>query len=131
MHAVQHAPEKAALDANALIQGLEKGELTALDHALAGRIPLVSRTAAKEFLAQGDANVLREFLRARDGGIGRTATAEQIANLQAQARVLGRVLRMSDAAIVGSALTEEAVIITRDIRLLKFLRAAGIPVRSF
>lgn len=131
MHDVQHAPEKAALDANALIQGLEKGERAAIDRALAGCIPLVSRTAAKEFLAKGDANVLREFLRARDGGIGRAATAEQIANLQAQARAFGRVLRLSDAAVVGSALTEEALIITRDIRLLKFLRAAGIPARSF
>jgi hypothetical protein len=125
------AIERAALDANALILGLEKGELQAVDHALSGRAPVLSITAAKEFLRKGDVQVLREFLAARGGGIGAAATAEQIAELQAQAQVLGRVLKAKDAAVVGSAAREGVPLVTRDERLLKFMQAAGLPVESF
>ncbi len=48
-----------------------------------------------------------------------------------QAQALGRVLRSKDAAVVGSAVNENATIITRDQRLLKFLNAVGIPVQWF
>jgi hypothetical protein len=123
--------ELVALDANALIRGLEKGELAALDAAISGRIPTISITAAKEFLVKGDVSVLREFLASRGGYVGEAATAQQISQLQAQAQVLGRVLRPKDAAVVGSALNEGATIITRDEKLLRFLNAAGIPVQKF
>jgi RHS repeat-associated protein len=120
-----------ALDSNALMRGLEKGELAALDAAIAGRVPTISITAAKEFLRKGDINVLREFLASRGGSVGQAATELQIAELQAQAQVLGRVLRAKDAAVVGSAINEGATVITRDQQLLKFLNAAGIPVQAF
>jgi predicted nucleic acid-binding protein len=92
---------------------------------------VISITAAKEFLAKGDVNVLREFLTARSGSIGRAASAEQIASLQAQAEILGRVLKAKDAAVAGSALRHNAIIITGDRRFLKFLEEAGIPVEGF
>jgi RHS repeat-associated protein len=125
------AKKAVALDANALINGLEKGELAAVDAAITGKIPTISITAAKEFLKKGNVQVLREFLAARGGYVGKAATAEQIAQLQAQAKVLGRVLRGKDAAVVGSAIKEGAVIITKDSKLLKFLNAAGIPARGY
>jgi RHS repeat-associated protein len=121
----------AALDANALIRGLEGGELAAVDEALAGRTPTISITAAKEYLKKGDVTVLRDFLVQRGGRLGQAATAEQIEELQAQARLLGRVLRPKDAAVVGSAVREGAPLITRDVRVLRFLLKAGIPVETF
>jgi hypothetical protein len=121
----------AALDANALIRGLEGGELAAVEGALAGRTPTISITAAKEFLRKGDVGVLREFLSARGGRLGQAATAEQIQALQAQAQVIGRVLRAKDAAVVGSAVREGAPLITRDQRLLRFLEEVGISSESF
>lgn len=98
---------------------------------LPGRTPTISITAAKEFLRKGDVNVLREFLKARGGRVGKAATEQQIADLQVQAGILGRVLRSKDAAVTGSAINESATIITRDIRLRKFLEAAGIAVEGF
>ena len=134
--AAKEAAEKAskgtvALDANALINALEKGERAALDAAIAGRTPTISITAAKEFLKKGDVNVLREFLAKRGGRVGKAATNQEIAALQAQAKVLGRVLGAKDAAVAGSAIKESAEITTRDERLLKFLHAAGIPARRY
>ncbi|UFP94207.1 hypothetical protein [Gloeobacter morelensis] len=122
---------RAALDANTLIRGLEAGELAAVDRALAGRAPIISITAAKEFLRKGDANILREFLRARSGGIGRAATAQQIADLRNQATILGRVIKYKDASVAGSALREGIPLITRDDSLFKFLKAVGVPVEKF
>jgi RHS repeat-associated protein len=129
--AAKEAAGKVALDANALIRGLEKGELAALDAAIAGRIPTISITAAKEFLKKGDAAILRKFLAERGGHIGKAATEAEIQALRNQATLIGRVLRAKDAAVVGSALKESAVIITRDEKLIRFLNAVGIPASRF
>ncbi|MBX3255088.1 MAG: hypothetical protein KF862_13175 [Chitinophagaceae bacterium] len=129
--AAKEAAGKVALDANALIRGLEKGELAALDAAIAGRVPTISITAAKEFLKKGDVAILRKFLADRSGSIGKAATEEQIKALQAEATLIGRVLRAKDAAVVGSAVNESAVLITRDEKLFKFLKAVGIAVSKF
>jgi RHS repeat-associated protein len=122
---------KVALDANALIMGLEKGQLNAIDNAVNGRIPIISITAAKEYLQKGDVNILREFLTTRGGNVGKAATEEQIKGLQDQATAIGRVLRYKDAAVVGSAVQENAELITNDKKLLNFLNAVGIPARSY
>lgn len=125
------ATGRVALDANALIRGLDAGELAAVDAALAGRAPVISITAAKEYLRRGDINVLRAFLQSRGGGIGAAATDAEIRSLQAQAQVLGRVLKGTDAAVAGSAMREGIPVMTRDERLFKFLRAVGYPVEGF
>lgn len=75
--------------------------------------------------------MLREFLKARGGYVGKAATQQQIADLQAQANILGRVLRNKDAAVTGFALNEGATVISPDVRLQKFLEAAGIAVEGF
>jgi len=121
----------AALDANALILGLEKGELKAIDSALAGRIPVVSITAAKEFLRKGDKSVLRDFLRSRGGRIGSATTEEAIHALTLQARALGRVVKTKDAAVAGSAIKDGIPLLTRDKRLFNFLSEAGFKVEKF
>jgi hypothetical protein len=114
-----------------LIRGIEAGEGAAVDAALAGRQPLVSITAAKEFLRGGDYGALRSFLSARGGRIGAAARSGDISALQSQATSLGRVLRTNDASVVGSAVREGVPLITRDQRLLNFLKEAGIPGQSF
>ena len=120
-----------ALDANALIRGLDFGEIRAVDDAINGRTPVVSITAAKEFLEKGDVGALRQFLKERSGRLGKAATAEQIDALKQQAEVLGRVLNSKDAAVTGSAVNEGATIITRDEQLIRFLNEAGIPAERF
>jgi len=122
---------KVVMDANALINGLEKGELEAVDRALAGRTPVISITAAKEFLRKGDVNVLREFLVAREGRIGLAATEQQIADLRVQADILGRALLYRDAATAGTAINEAAPVLTRDEKFLRFLKAVGLPVEKY
>jgi RHS repeat-associated protein len=122
---------KVSLDANILIGALEKGELKALEASLKGRTPIVSITAAKEFLKKGDINALKEFLKSHGGYIGKAATEQEILSLQNQAASLGRVLKYKDASVVGSALKEDAVIMTRDDRLLKFLQSIGVNTEKF
>jgi len=124
-------PARIALDTNVLIGALDAGELAAVDAALSGRAPVISITAAKEYLAKGDIAVLRAFLQSRGGGVGAAATQADIQNLQAQAQVLGRVLSSSDAAVAGSAMREGVPLMTNDQRLFNFLKAVGYPVEKF
>jgi len=125
------AKGKVGLDANAIMGALERNELAAVDAAISGRIPTISITAAKEFLKKGDVNVLRKFLAERGGYVGKAATKEQIANLQEQAKLLGRVLKSKDAAVAGSAITEGAEILSRDEKFVRFLLEAGIPASRY
>jgi RHS repeat-associated protein len=122
---------RIALDTNVLIAALEGGEKAAVDAALAGRAPVISITVAKEFLVKGDINLLRQFLAERGGGLAASATAAEIAQLQAQATLLGRVLAAADAAVSGSAIKEGIPLLTRDIRLINFLQAVGQVVETF
>ncbi|EGO63757.1 type II toxin-antitoxin system VapC family toxin, partial [Acetonema longum] len=118
------------LDTNALVRALDRGEVAAIDAALAGRTPVVSITAAKEYLAKGDVEVLRQFLSERGGRIGSATTQAEIDNLIQQANALGRVLKASDASVAGSAIKEGATLITNDARLARFLRAVGFKVEG-
>jgi RHS repeat-associated protein len=120
-----------ALDSNVLIAALEGGEVQAVDAALAGRVPVISITAAKEFLLKGDVEVLRQFLIARGGSIGTAATAAEIAELQTQATLLGRVLAAADASVAASAIKDAIPLLTRDSRLINFLIAVGQSVETF
>jgi len=120
----------AHLDTNALVRALDVGEVQAIDDALAGRIPVISITAAKEYLKMGDINVLRDFLSERTGRIGSAASGQEIQELISQAAVLGRVLKVADAAVAGSAIKEGASLITNDKRLANFLTQAGFQVEG-
>jgi len=116
----------AALDANALVLAIEKGEAAAVDAALAGRIPIVSITAAKEFLKKGEVGLLREFLAERGGRIAAAGTEKVAAALRAQAEALGRVLKLKDSRVAASALREGVPVITADSKFQRFLNAVGI-----
>jgi RHS repeat-associated protein len=114
---------RAALDTNVLIRGLDKSELGAVDKVLAGRLPVVSPTAASEYLVRGSPELLGEFIRLRGGAIGEAGTAQGAAALRAQATCLGRKLGVNDALIAHSAMREGIPLITGDQQLLGFLRA--------
>jgi predicted nucleic acid-binding protein len=105
--------------------------LEAVDAALAGRVPVISITAAKEFLLKGDVEVLREFLAERGGRIGSAALATEIAELQTQAKLLVRVLAAADASVAANAIKEGIPLLTRDTRLINFLIEVGQSVETF
>ncbi len=119
------------MDTNVLIRGLDNGEMDAVDKALAGRAPVVSPTAASEYLIKGSPDALNEFLTARGGSIGAAGTEEGAAALQEQAAGLGRSLGFNDALIANSAMQDGIPLITGDQQLLGFLRAIGYPGEPF
>jgi hypothetical protein len=114
-----------------LIRTIEGGEVAAVDAALAGRIPIVSITAAKQFLAKGNGAALRAFLAERGGRIGVAASRAKIRALQTHVTSLGRALSAADAAIVGSAVRAGVPLITRDQQVLNFLKAAALRGEPF
>jgi predicted nucleic acid-binding protein len=113
------------LDADVLINALEKGALPALDAALAGRQPLVPIQAAKQFLRKGNPDVLKAFLSERDGRIARAGAESAAKGLRNLADSVGRVLDLEDSRIAASALKEGTNVITRDKGFRSFLRWAN------
>jgi rRNA-processing protein FCF1 len=71
------------------------------------------------------------WLGSRGGRIGPEATSPGIADLQAQATSLGRVLRSADAAVADSAMQDGLSMITNDQKFAKFLRAINYPVEGY
>jgi predicted nucleic acid-binding protein len=122
---------RAALDNNALVAAIEKGEAAAVDAALAGRTPVVSRQAVREFLTRGDKQALREYLSVRGGNVAKSGTQVDIAALQAQASSMGRSLKIKDARVTRSAQAEGVPLITRDRKLRNFMNASGLGGESF
>lgn len=118
-----------SLDTNALIAALEKGSVAAVDKSIAGRIPIVSITAVKEFLGGGGSiQALRNFLAERGGRLAAAGTEAEAASLRAQAQQMGRSLGVGDSRVGASAVKEGATVITNDKRFGNFLRAIGIDV---
>ena len=74
---------------------------------------------------------MRQFLVERGGGIGPAALNSEIAELQEQAMLLGRVLKAADAAVAVSAIKQGISLLTRDTRLVNFLLAVGAQVEKF
>ena len=111
--------------------GIENGQAAAVDAALAGRTPIVSRQAVREFLARGDKQALREFLSTRGGSVAKSGDQAGIAALQAQASSMGRSLKIKDARVAGSAQAEGVPLITRDRKLRNFMNASGLGGENF
>jgi RHS repeat-associated protein len=123
-----------ALDTNALIGALKEGRVAAVDAAIAGRIPVVPISAAKEFIkANGSAGAqaLREFLAARGGRLAAAGSESAAAALRAQAAGMGRALRLLDSRIAVGAIEEGAPLITNDKKFARFLSAIGYSVEGW
>ena len=114
-----------------MIDALKDPGLAAkVDNALAGRSPVLSPQALSEIKSFPVKDVM-DWLTARGGRIGSEATAQGVADLQAQATTLGRVLRSADAAVADSAMRDGLSIITNDERFARFLRAIRYPVEGY
>ena len=122
---------RVALDNNALIAAIEKNQTAAVDAAIGGRTPIVSRQAAREFLWKGDKEALRRFLSERGGHIAKSGTESDVASLRALAESMGRSSKIKDIRVAASAQTERVSIITRDARFRNFLNEIGIGGESF
>ena len=122
-----------ALDNNALIAAIENGESAAVDAALKGRTPVVSRQAVKEFLKKGDKSELREFLSDRGGKVGKAGSEADVRALQDQAAQMkpSRNLRTKDARVAASAQAEGVPLITRDKKLRNFMNESGLGGEGF
>lgn len=113
--------ECVSLDTNAivaLIEGPTEAKAAAFV-ALNGRTPVVSITAAKEFLKRGSSAELRRFLVTHGGRIGAAGDEQAVAALIA----LG--LRSKDAQVAGSAIKEGTKLLTRDVRLIRKIPHVG------
>jgi RHS repeat-associated protein len=122
---------RVALDKNALIAAIEKNQTAAVDAAIGGRTPIVSRQAAREFLWKGDKEALRRFLSERGGHIAKSGTESDVASLRALAESMGRSSKIKDIRVAASAQTERVSVITRDARFRNFLNEIGIGGESF
>ncbi|WP_305068369.1 RHS repeat domain-containing protein, partial [Longitalea luteola] len=120
-----------SLDNNALIKAVEGGGKDAVIKSIGSDKPIVSITAAKEFLAKGDKQQLKSFMIEIGATIGKNgASANQVQWLQAKAASLGRKLHTNDASIVGGAINNNASVLTNDKRLINFLQAFGVPFKT-
>ncbi len=122
--------DAVALDTNALKAAIVDDRAVEL---LKGRPPVVSFTAAKEFLRGPGRSVdqLREFFGEYGGRMGPRAERSLVESLQEQAAALKRVLHDNDARIAASAMREGLPLITGDIKFSNFLKAIGYKVEGF
>lgn len=121
-----------SLDNNALIKAVEGGGKDAVKKAIGSDKPIVSITAAKEFLAKGDKQQLKSFMTEIGATISKNgASTSQVQGLQASAASLGRKLGTNDASIVGGAINNNASVLTNDKRLINFLQAFGVPFKTY
>jgi RHS repeat-associated protein len=120
-----------SLDNNILIKAIEGGEKELVKKAIGGAKPIVSITAAKEYLVKGNKSQLRDFMTEINATISKNgASAGQVQQLQAQAVNLGRRLGTNDASIIGGAINNNATVITYDRQMINFMNAIGLPVKT-
>jgi predicted nucleic acid-binding protein len=123
-----------ALDTDPIIAALKEGKAAAVDAAIAGRIPIVPISAAKEYIkANGAAGAaaLRAFLAARGGRIAAAGSEATATGLRELASGLGRALRLNDSRIASGAMREGVPLITNDSKFGRFLRAIGYSVEAY
>jgi hypothetical protein len=121
-----------SLDNNILKDATERGRKADVLKLIGDKKPIVSITAAKEFLVAADKQVLKDFMTEIGATISKNgASAEQIKLLQQTAKSMGRAVRSRDASILAGAINNNAILFTRDDKLLKFTRALGLPTLNY
>lgn len=129
---------EVAIDANAVTGMFERGEQAAVETAMAGRRPVVSITAAKEYMRGAPtartladrlarAQQLRVWLTQQGGRIGAGASEADVIASQMAAGRFGKTLKLGDARVLASAEREGLSILTRDIKFRNILKAFGLP----
>ena len=122
-----------AVDASALIAGLQEGQYADLEAALATRQPVVSPTAFVQSTVKTGPGQLTMWLAEHSGRQGPAVNDLEAAALVNLAPQLNppRALGVADAKIALSAMKEFLPLIARDDQLLGFLQAIGYPVQPF
>ena len=121
-----------SLDANALIGAIEGNEKAAVKGAIGNAKPIVSRTAAKEFLVKGEKTALKSFMKEVGATIGnKGASTAFIDKLIENGKNLGRIVGRNDASIIGSAINNDATVITKDKKMTNYMKATNLPVKSY
>ena len=116
--------QRVAVDANALIQALDHGQLAALELAVRGRQIVVPPQAASEYLAQGgDRSIMRLalFMHLHGAVEGTMHSDEHALYLQGRANEMGRALSLEDARVVSSTIRDNVQLLTRDDQLFGFM----------
>ena len=110
----------------------EGGGKDAVKKPIGNAKPIVSITAAKEFLAKGEKASLKDFMKEIGATVSKNgASSTQVRTLQESAERIGRKLGANDASIIGGAVNNNATIITNDKRMSNFMRALGLPVKGY
>jgi RHS repeat-associated protein len=121
-----------SLDNNALSAAVKEGKKDLVKASIGADKPIVSITAAKEFLAFGNKAELKGFMTEVGATISKNGgSASQAAALQKTASGMGRSLGNKDAMILAGAKNNGAAIITADRKFANFMNAIGFPNRNF
>ena len=137
---------EVALDANTLINALDFHGMNALRRQLGGRTPVISPTAAKEYLRGGpgkgnwfgNKEKLRRFIERSGGRLGPNARESYARSLRGIARernlrgVHGApLLKHADSRVAASANQDMVPLITNDDKLHKVMSGLGMLVERF
>jgi RHS repeat-associated protein len=121
-----------SLDNNALTAAIKEGKKDAVKASIGSDKPIVSITAAKEYLAYGNKAELKGFMTEIGATISKKGgSSSQVASLQKTAHSMGRSLGNKDAMILVGAKNNGASIITADRKFARFMNAIGFPNRNF
>jgi predicted nucleic acid-binding protein len=120
-----------ALDSNAVIAAIKEGKKTAVEQAISGRTPLVSRTVIREARVKNTKEEVRTFMQSTGAKVAKAGTEAEARNLQGLANSMGRKLQTNDARIAASAKREGVSVITNDKKFNRFLNAAGIGGETY
>jgi RHS repeat-associated protein len=104
-----------SLDTNALIAAIEgtPAAQAAVQQALAGRVPALSRTVIREFMRKGNAEALRKYMFENGVVVIADGSPSVVQGLVAQG------LKLADAKVVAAAIGRGVGVLTRDARLLR------------
>ncbi|MCW3465823.1 DUF6443 domain-containing protein [Chitinophaga nivalis] len=121
-----------SLDNNAIVAAIKEGKKDAVKIAIGSDRPIISTTAAKEWLSFGSKGELKGFMKEIGATISKNGgSASQAAGLQQKAASLGRALGNNDAMILSGAMNNKAAVLTVDKKFTNFMKAIGYPTRGF
>jgi RHS repeat-associated protein len=121
-----------SLDNNALSAAINEGKKDLVKASIGSDKPIVSITAAKEYLAFGNKVDLKGFMTEIGARISKNGgSASQAAALQQTASAMGRSLKPNDAMILAGAINNKAAVMTADRKFSNFIKAIGFSARSF
>jgi hypothetical protein len=124
------------VDANIVMRAMNSPEgLAAVDAQLAGRAPVVSPQAVREFARRDDPARLQEWLARRGGRTGAQPEPADVGSLMAEGvaynltpgRVRGPIVNDGDAQVLASALQDGLPVLTDDAGFARFMNRGDYP----